>query len=107
MHVFLEKYLLHYFKKKFTVNLKIFIFRFNIYILLSGEQQEPAPKKVRTEAGAAVPTPAEVREVAGASKQPQVISEDRYKHFMRTLYKLVQEKYQVGYLVFYLLLKYF
>ena len=68
--------------------------------MLSGEQQEPAPKKVRTETGAAVPTPAEVREVAGASKQPQVISEDRYKHFMRTLYKLVQEKYQVGYLVF-------
>jgi len=54
-----------------------------------------------------VPTPAEVREVAGASKQPQVISEDRYKHFMRTLYKLVQEKYQAQSLEMSVILTYF
>lgn len=76
----------------------------------SGEQKEPAPKKVRTETGAAAvptPTPAEVLEVAGASKQPAVISEERYKHFMRGLYKLVQEKYQAQSLELSVILAYF
>ena len=65
---------------------------------------EPAAKKAKAASGEAVPTAADVREVAGAAKdtssQEIVISEERYKHFMKLLYKLCQEKYQVSFILF-------
>ncbi len=63
---------------------------------------EPAAKKAKAATGEAVPTAADVREAAGAAKDTSskdiVISEERYKHFMKLLYKLCQEKYQVNYM---------